>query len=320
MPAQKIIGDRLWDEILKAIVYAMPNQLFSLIKEIYGKEYPPDTPIKLLSTEHSTFQDSPTSPSSNLMDIALLIADSDFYHIECQMENDKFMVIRMILYDIHYAIEHCMSQDGSTGEIVIRFPHSVVIYPDQNNNLPDKLRCRIIFQDESEHIYQIPAIRIQSYSLNKIQEKHLYLFIPYLLLRLKPHLNSKRHTFQQNELTSFIEEIIVILQDALTNGYLTRQECNDYINLLVHASRHVFYHHPDLHKEVQRMTKPLIILPSMQIAELEARIAEKDSQLMANKTALAEKDSVLAKMDSALAEKDSEIASLRAKLASLSLT
>ena len=49
------------------------------------------------------------------------------------------------------------------------------------------------------------------------------------------------------------------------------------------------------------MTKPLIILPSMQIAELEARIAEKDSQLMADKTALA--------------EKDSEIASLRAKLA-----
>lgn len=307
MPTQTIIGDRLWDEILKAIVYAMPDQLFSLIREIYGKEYPPDTPIRLLSTEHSTFPDTlEKPPSSNLMDISLLIADSDFYHIECQMKNDKFMVIRMILYDIHYAIELCMSQDGSTGEITIRFPHSVVIYPDQNNNLPDKLRCRIIFQDESEHIYQIPAVRIQSYSLKKIREKHLYLFIPYLLLRLKPRLNSKRHSFQQKELTAFMEEIIVILQDALTNGYLTRQECNDYINLLVHASRHVFYHHPDLHKEVQRMTKPLIILPSMQIAELEARIAEKDSQLMADKTALA--------------EKDSEIASLRAKLAALNIT
>jgi len=98
MQKQTIIGDRLWDEILKAIVYAMPNQLFSLIKEIYGKEYPPDTPIRLLGTEHSTFQDNPDSLSSNLMDIALLIAGSDFYHIECQMENDKFMVIRMILY------------------------------------------------------------------------------------------------------------------------------------------------------------------------------------------------------------------------------
>lgn len=302
MPVQTIIGDRLWDEILKAIVYAMPKQLFSLIKEVYGKEYPPDTSIRLLSTEHSTWHDSPQdSPSSNLMDISLLIAGSDFYHIECQMENDKLMVIRMFSYDMHYAIEHSISQDSSTGEITIRFPHSVVIYPDQNNNLPDKLRCRIIFQDKSEHIYQIPAVRIQSYTLEEIRKKHLYLFIPYLLLRLKPKINSKSHPFQQKELTTFMEEIIVILQDALTNGYLTRQECSDYINLLVHASRHVFYHYPNYHEEVQRMTKPLIILPSMQIAELEARIAEKDSQLMANKTALA--------------EKDSEIASLRAKLA-----
>lgn len=44
------------------------------------------------------------------------------------------------------------------------------------------------------------------------------------------------------------------------------------------------------------MTKPLIILPSMEIAELKASIAEKDS---------------------ALAKKDSEIAELRAKLAAL---
>lgn len=321
MQTQTIIGDKLWDEILKAIVYVMPEQLFSLIREIYGKEYPPGTPIRLLSTEHSTFQDSPEdTPSSNLMDISLLVADSDFYHIECQMENDKFMVIRMISYDMHYAIEHCMSQDGAAGEITLRFPHSVVIYPDQNNDLPNKLRCRIIFQDDSEHIYQIPTVRIQSYTLDEIREKHLYLFIPYLLLRQKPRIRSKNRPLKQKELTTFLDEIIVILQDALTNGYLTKQECSDYIDLLVQSSRHIFYHRPDLHKEVQRMTKPLIILPSMQIAELEARIAEKDSilakqnsQLMANKTTLAEKDS-------ALAEKDSEIASLRAKLAALSAT
>ncbi len=51
------------------------------------------------------------------------------------------------------------------------------------------------------------------------------------------------------------------------------------------------------------MTKPLIYLPSMQIKDLQASIAEKDSALAENKIALA--------------EKDSEIARLRAKLASL---
>ena len=117
-------------------------------------------------------------------------------------------------------------------------------------------------------------------------------------------------TLTKKELTAFLNEIILILQEDLTNGYLTRQECNDYINLLLHASRHIFFHYPDYHKEVQRMTKPLIYLPSMQIMDLEARIAEKDSEI-------AEMNSVLAENKISLAEKDSETASLRAKLAAL---
>ncbi|WP_257903935.1 hypothetical protein [Schaedlerella arabinosiphila] len=40
----------LWDEILKAIEDAIPEQLFPLFKELYGKEYPRGTPITLLAT------------------------------------------------------------------------------------------------------------------------------------------------------------------------------------------------------------------------------------------------------------------------------
>lgn len=36
-------GTKLWDEILKAIVSAMPSQLFPLFKEVYGRDYPKDT-------------------------------------------------------------------------------------------------------------------------------------------------------------------------------------------------------------------------------------------------------------------------------------
>ena len=300
MSDQTITGDRLWNEILKAIVYTMPGQLFPLIKEVYGKEYPPDTSIRLLNTEHSTCLDDPkNSPSSKLMDISLLVAGTDYYHIKCQMDNDRLMVVRMISYDLHYAIEHCISGNCTDDESTLRFPHSVVLYPDQNRNLPDSLKCRVIFQDNSEHLYRIPTVKIHSYSLREIHRKHLTLFIPYLLLRLKPRITSKRHRLPKKELTEFMDDIIVILQQDLTNGYLTKQECSDYINLLTRASEHIFYHHPTYHKEVQRMTKPLIILPSMEIAQLKASLAEKDSQY---KTALAEKDSEIAELRARLAE------------------
>lgn len=36
-----ITGKNLWDEILKAVFFTRPQQLFHLFKEVYGKEYPP---------------------------------------------------------------------------------------------------------------------------------------------------------------------------------------------------------------------------------------------------------------------------------------
>ena len=209
------------------------------------------------------------------MDISFLVADADYYHVECQMKND-----------------------------------SIVLYPDQNNNLPEKLQCRVIFQDGSEHLYRIPAVRIQTYSLEEIHEKHLNLFIPYLLLRLKPRLDSKSHPLTKKELTVFVKKVILLLQEEMNAGYLTRLECDDYINLFLQASEHIFYHHPVYHKEVQRMTKPLIYIPSLRMKELEKSIAE-------SRNALAESRNALAESRSALAEKDSEIALLRAKIAAL---
>ena len=76
-------GSKLWDEILKAIVQTMPSQLFSLLKEVYGRDYPKDTSIILLSSETSSFQEADkVPPNSTLMDIALLVGGTDYYHLE----------------------------------------------------------------------------------------------------------------------------------------------------------------------------------------------------------------------------------------------
>ena len=120
-------GNKLWAEILKAIVSTMPSQLFPLFKEVYGRDYPKGTTIVLLSSETSSFQeDSQSPPGSTLMDIALLVAGTDYYHLECQMKN---------------------------------------------NAIPDYLKCRVVFPNNSEHIYKIPTVKIQTYSLEEIHKK-----------------------------------------------------------------------------------------------------------------------------------------------------
>lgn len=244
------------------------------------------TPITLLRTEHSTYADNPDkSPSSNLMDITLLVADTDYYHLECQMRNDSQMVLRMLSYDLHFSLQHTAPPDLAADEIVLRFPRSVVIYPDRNTALPDSLRCRLVFSDHSEHIYQVPAVKIQTYTLEQIRRRHLYLFLPYTLLRLRPKLDHVT-PLTKEELTAFVKEVIVILEEDTAAGYLTSQESFDYIQLLLHASKHIFHKHPDYHEEVLQVTKPLIKLPSVELSETKkaldrayAEIADKDAEL-----------------------------------------
>ncbi len=104
---EKLNNTKLWGEILKAIVDAMPEQLFPLFKEVYGKDYPKGTPITLLATEYSTYQEQPDAPpGSRLTDVTLLVNGTDYYHLECQMHNEQEMVIRMIVYDLHVAMQH----------------------------------------------------------------------------------------------------------------------------------------------------------------------------------------------------------------------
>ena len=264
-------GRKLWDEIIKAVVGTMPEQLFPLFKEIYGKEYPKGTTITLIGTETSTFWDGgKKSPGSTFMDIALLVGGTDYYHLECQMKNDHEMVIRMFAYDVHFAIIHTKTVDGKTGEIILRFPCSIVLYPAMDSAIPDRLQCRILFQDGSEHIYQLPTVKIQNYSLEEIREKHLTLFLPYMLLRFRPQLEMGK-MITKKELTEYVEEVILILEEEVSAGNLTDLRYHDYVRLIRNAADRVFVEHEELWKEVDTVTERLLRLPSDEYREMKEK-------------------------------------------------
>ncbi len=284
-PTESAVYDsnKLWDEILKAIVNTMPEQLFPLFKEVYGKEYPKGTSIVLLNTETSTFWESEEEPpGSTFMDIALLVGGTDYYHMECQMKNEQEMVIRMFAYDVHFAITHTKAVDGENGEITLKFPHSVVIYPEGNDSIPDHLQCRILFQDNSEHIYRLPTVKVQRYSLKDIREKHLILFLPYTMLRFRPRLR-KGKNITEKELTEYLNEVILILETEVAAGGLTDRQRHDYVRLLRNAAERVFAKHRELWKEVDQMTAPLIKLPSQEFKELEEKLAKQEAELAKQK-------------------------------------
>lgn len=294
----------LWDEILKYIINKMPEQLLPLIKEVFGKDYPKNTKVTLLSTEYSKWDKNGT-PSAILTDITVLINDNNVYHIECQMKNDREMVIRMVEYDFHIALQH--GKYEKDGMYTIEFPNSVVLYPALNKKIPEQLSCRLLFPDGSDHIYKVPTVKIQSYTLEQILNKHLLLFLPYALLRFVPRLNSKIQLLTKNELTTFVQKIIVVLESEKAHGNISEVNYRDIVSLINLAAEKIFCHRPAYSREVLRMTASKIKLPSDYIEEMIQEQAKELAEERAKELAEEKAKELIKEM---IAAKDNEIARL----------
>ena len=267
---------QLWDEIMKKEVFLLPEQLFPLIREVHGKEYPRDTPIRLMATEYSVERLDTKEISSIRADITVQVAGSDIYHFECEIKKDETMVIRMFEYDVHAAITY--AEDEKAG-YRIRFPHSAVLYLENSRTMPDELVCPVIFQDGTTHEYKVPVIQVQCYTLEDIREKHLCVLLPFLPLRFRPRIKSKTRKIQTDELTDFYQQIILILNQEVADGHLSVRNQKAVLSLLRKSMIRVFYRDESLLKEVITLTEPVLELEFETVERLKRElVAEREAK------------------------------------------
>ena len=112
----------------------------------------------------------------------------------------------------------------------------------------------------------------------------------------------------KNELTAFVDKVMIILKDEVEQGYLTEQEYDDYVNLFRRAAENIFEKHADFGREVDRMTKPMIELPSVLqkrlYAEIDSLNANKAALIADNETLAAAKEALTADKEALTADKE----------------
>lgn len=258
----------LWDEILKREVELYPWLILPLIEENFHKKYERNTKIQLLSTEYtiSRVHKKGEKLLHSIRADLLLRIGADLYHFECQMKADKTMALRMLEYDSHIALVHGAHRNR------LSFPKSVILYLNHSKNTPDYEQCILHFQDGSSHLYQVPIMKVQSYSLGEIEEKHLNILIPFLPIRFMRRIKTgkgKSRKRLKEDLTEFLAECIMVLNREKENGVLTEHGWNDIAEFLYQACEHLLEDDPELLGEVYEAMEPAIKLNREIIKELQ---------------------------------------------------
>ena len=263
----------LWDEVIKKEVERYPWLILPLIQEVFRNTYPRNVEIRLIATEYVVrriHKGSGSTLNSIFADIAVQIENRDIYHMECQMNKDKGMVLRMLEYDIHIGLIHRIENIGKAVSIENRheliMPRSVILYLSDTDSMPEEETCLIRFADGTTHEYRVPVMNVQSYTTEMIEKKHLNMLIPFLPIRFRKYFNRRKNGIKQpvaevirKDLTEFIRECIMIIDREKDNGTLTDIAGKEMIELLSLTCGYLLKNEPELKKEVHGIMRPIVM-------------------------------------------------------------
>ncbi|MGN0388178.1 MAG: hypothetical protein ACI4ER_05140 [Suilimivivens sp.] len=290
----------IWDEIFKRELEVHPWLVLPLIKEVFHKAYPVDVKARLLSTEYvvDRVQEVSVRALNSIHADILLKVGRDLYHFECQMEKNRDMVLRMLEYDMNIAFVHGR-KERSSGNAVddIELPKSAVIYLNYPERTKEDGNLRIRFSDGSTYLYQPPVLKVQEYTPEMIEEKHLNMLIPFLPIRFKKNIGRKGSDGQKKavpetvrkELTDLIHKCMMIVYREKENGTLTESARINLLDFLSRSCDYLLRDEPELHMEVRKMMEPAFKLLMEEKEELESKneeLKEKSENLFGENTQL----------------------------------
>lgn len=212
------MGD-IYDGAFRTILNDCRKLVIPVINEIFGENYTGNEKIEFFQNEHFIDQQDEADKKR--------ITDTNFritgrmtkkYHLECESGYpDGRITIKLFEYDAQIALD-----EGETTEetLTVTFPNTAVLYLRTRKKTPDKMKY-VIATPGGTVQYDIPIMKIQSYSLYDIFKKRLLMLIPFYIFSHEsrfPEYNDNSQSL--SDLESEYKEILRRLDDLEMQGFI----------------------------------------------------------------------------------------------------
>ena len=256
------------DEVLKSLFNVSKKVLIEMMNSLFHENYDID------STEITFENNEFVTDDYDIIrgDLFLKISNDNkpyHYHIELQTKNDKTMVIRMFEYGFKKAKELSRCEDSSDDETIIYIPKQLVMFIEENRNIKDELKMKLVFPDGQIVNYKVPVLKCWEYDDKRFIEEKMYPLLPLQIFKLRYEMDSikRRSNGDKNKLNEAIlnaKELAQIVANESKFLYDEKKIDGEDLHKILLAIGNLFEYLNDkygddkkLNEEVVKMTKTL---------------------------------------------------------------
>ncbi|MDR1353168.1 MAG: hypothetical protein LBK05_07790 [Treponema sp.] len=204
-----------FDNAAKEILNLSDQAIIPFLNANFSASHPPDARIVRTNTEYrlpSRSQKGRPGSKTIIADTVFLVGENSRYHIEIQLDRRAGMALRMFRYDAAEALEHPFNENGIE---TVSFPKSLVIYLEPAAGAPDHELLRIRFPDGFCYEYRTPVIKLTELSVEGLLERHMVIFAPLYILKLRKKTKKARTEKEREKLAAELREIYREIGEAL---------------------------------------------------------------------------------------------------------
>jgi predicted transposase/invertase (TIGR01784 family) len=183
------------DQILKSLFNVSRKVLIEMMNSLFKENY--DLENTEITFENNEF----VTDDYDIIrgDLFLKISKEKkpyHYHIELQTKNDETMIIRMFEYGFKKAKEISRNSEEET---VIYIPKQLVIFIEENKNIKNELKMKLIFPDKQEVNYIVPVLKCWEYDDKRIIEEKMYPLLPLQIFKLRYKMESIKRSKEHDK-------------------------------------------------------------------------------------------------------------------------
>ncbi|MBR0185942.1 MAG: hypothetical protein IJQ24_07940 [Synergistaceae bacterium] len=237
-----------YDDTFRTLMNDCVRLLIPVINEVFGKNYSGDEQIIFRPNEHFINQQD-GKEQKRITDSSFSIISHDNleekFILECQSTDDDTLLIRIFEYITQEALD---SGTITKYKLIVTIPNAAVLFLRSKKSTPNSMNI-VINTPGGSVSFNVPVMKVQSYSLEQIFDKNLLFLLPFYIFNLEK--NFPQYEASEEALKS-LKKVYVDFMDRLerevTEGHISAY----YRRTILDMSKKVLENIAAKYKNVQK--------------------------------------------------------------------